>query len=214
MENMGIYNAVRAVPDNAKKPISAGRLRGMTDINPMWRIQALTNQFGPCGLGWKYVIKDKRMENGANGEIAAFVDIDLYYKVDGEWSEAVPGTGGASFVAKEKNGLYVSDECVKMALTDALSVAFKALGGGADVYWAAGQTKYTQTGSERPETQGEKPKFERVKPLCDKCGKPIRPISKNGELFKTAEQLIEYTKRTYGLNLCHNCMREAANEGA
>lgn len=97
MENMGIYNAVRAVPDNAKKPISAGRLRGMTDINPMWRIQALTNQFGPCGLGWKYVIKDKRMENGANGEIAAFVDIDLYYKVDGEWSEAVPGTGGASF---------------------------------------------------------------------------------------------------------------------
>ena len=123
MENMGIYNAVRVVPDNAKKPISAGRLRGMTDINPMWRIQALTNQFGPCGIGWKYIIKDKRMENGANGEIAAFVDIDLYYKVGDEWSEAVPGTGGASFVAKEKNGLYVSDECFKMALTDALSVA-------------------------------------------------------------------------------------------
>lgn len=214
MENMGIYNAVREVPDNAKKPISAGRLKGMTDINPMWRIQALTNQFGPCGLGWKYVIKDKRMENGANGEIAAFVDIDLYYKVGDVWSEPVPGTGGASFVSKEKNGLYVSDECFKMALTDALSVAFKALGGGADVYWAAGRTKYTQAGNGQPETQGQKPEFERVEPLCDRCGQPILPVKKNGKMVKTAEQLMEYTKKTYGFNLCYSCMRKVANESA
>ena len=42
MENMKIYEAVRKVPDSAKKNISAGRLKGMTDINPMWRIKALT----------------------------------------------------------------------------------------------------------------------------------------------------------------------------
>jgi hypothetical protein len=153
-----IYNAVRQVPENAKKPIRGGRLSGMTDINPMWRIKTLTEQFGVCGIGWKYAITDKRLEQGANGEIAAFVDIDLYIKVDGEWSEPIPGTGGSSFVAKERNGMYTSDECFKMALTDALSVACKALGFAADVYWEKDRTKYDipQVGAEKPElTKGQ-----------------------------------------------------------
>ncbi len=86
-----------------------------------------------------------RMETGANGEISAFMDISLYYKYNGEWSEAVPGTGGSAFITKEKSGLYTSDECYKMALTDALSVACKALGIAADVYWDKDKTKYDKT---------------------------------------------------------------------
>lgn len=143
MNNLDIYNRVRVVPKEAQKAITAGRIKGMTDINPMWRIQVLTEQFGVCGIGWKYVITDKQIIEGANGERCAFVDIDLYVKVNGEWSEAIQGTGGSSFVASERNGLYTSDECFKMALTDALSVSCKALGIGADVYWAGGRTKYT-----------------------------------------------------------------------
>lgn len=65
--------------------------------------------------------------------------------MNGEWSEAIQGIGGSSFVTNEKNGLYTSDECFKMALTDAISVACKALGMGADVYWDKDSTKYDQT---------------------------------------------------------------------
>jgi hypothetical protein len=71
------------------------------------------------------------------------VDIKLYIKIEGEWSDPIPGTGGSSFVTKEKMGLYTSDECFKMALTDAISVACKALGFGADVYWDKDRTKYS-----------------------------------------------------------------------
>lgn len=138
MNNMDIYDATRKVPKEAQKQIGGGRLKGMTDINPMWRIETLTRQFGPCGIGWKYTIDNKWIEDGNDGEKAAFVDVSLYIKVNGEWSDAIPGTGGSSFVAKEKSGLYTSDECYKMALTDAISVACKALGFGADVYWNAG----------------------------------------------------------------------------
>lgn len=152
-ENMRIYNQVRAVPQEAKREITAGRLKGKTDINPMWRIKALTEQFGTCGIGWKYVITDKRLEAGADGEMSAFVDIDLFIKVGGEWSEAIPGTGGSAFVAKERNGLYTSDECFKMALTDAISVACKALGFGADVYWQADATKYTPRENAQPKAE-------------------------------------------------------------
>ena len=153
--NMRIYNQVRVVPQEAKREIAAGRLKGKTDINPMWRIKALTEQFGVCGIGWKYVITDKRLEAGADGEISAFVDIDLFIKIGGEWSEAIPGTGGSAFVAKERNGLYTSDECFKMALTDAISVACKALGFGADVYWQADATKYTTRENAQPKAESD-----------------------------------------------------------
>ena len=42
MENMEIYDRVKSTPQTALKPISAGRLKGMSDINPMYRIQILT----------------------------------------------------------------------------------------------------------------------------------------------------------------------------
>lgn len=149
MNNMDIYNAFAGVPDNAKKTIGGGRLKGMTDINPMWRIKMLTEKFGACGIGWKYKITDKQIVEGTDGVICVFMDIDLFVKVNGEWSEAIAGTGGSQLIAKESKGLYTNDECFKMALTDAISVACKALGMGADVYWASGRTKYDLANDEK-----------------------------------------------------------------
>lgn len=141
MDNLSIYEKYREVPQEAKKTINGGRMNGKTDINPMWRIKCLTEQFGACGIGWYYNPIKKWLERSDN-EVAAFVDIELYVKVDGEWSMPISGTGGSMFVAKEKNGLYVSDECYKMATTDAISVACKQLGFGADVYWQSDKSKY------------------------------------------------------------------------
>lgn len=221
MENLGIYESVRQVPQSAQREIQAGRLKGKTDINPMWRIKALTEQFGPCGIGWKYIITDKRLENGANNEVSAFVDIDLFIKVDGVWSDAIPGTGGSAFVASERNGLYTSDECFKMALTDAISVSCKALGFGADVYWAKDATKYT------PRTADQKPSKEEMdafnaqykrdveKNTCKDCGKPIYPVTHGGKKYSVAE-IAENARKTYKEPLCWACMmaRRKANESS
>jgi hypothetical protein len=142
MANLDIYNAVRKVPAEAQKKISGGRLNGKTDINPVWRIKALTELFGACGIGWKYEIVRLWLEQGAKDETAAFSEIKLYIKNGTEWSDGIPGIGGSMFIATEKSGLYTSDECYKMATTDALSVACKALGVGADIYWEADKSKY------------------------------------------------------------------------
>ena len=144
MEKMEIYNRVRQVPDEAKKAISAGRLKGMTDINPMWRIKKLTEEFGPCGIGWWTKVTDRWTET-VGDETCAFVDLELYIKVGDEWSKPITGSGGSKLATKERSGVYVSDECYKMAETDALSVACKKLGIGADVYFSADRTKYSQT---------------------------------------------------------------------
>lgn len=148
MDNMVLYETGREVPANAKKPITGGRLKGMTDINPMWRIKILTQMFGPCGIGWWYEITDKRIvHDEITGQKAAFVDILLFY-VDpnsGAVSHGVPGTGGAGFVERERNGPYMTDECFKKALTDAISVSAKALGIGASVYWDRDETKHRRS---------------------------------------------------------------------
>lgn len=153
--NLRIYEQVRKVPETAQKKITGGRLNGMTDINPMWRIKTLTEVYGPCGIGWYTEIKDQRLERGSNDSVAAFVTIDLYVKDNGEWSKPIPGTGGSMFVAKEHSGLYTDDECFKKAYTDALSVACKALGIGADVYWEKDRTKYdsAQHSADMPKSQ-------------------------------------------------------------
>ena len=144
--NLDLYNRVREVPEEAKKPIKGGRLKGMTDINPMWRIKKLTEEFGQCGIGWYYTIDDKWIDTSmAKDEITANVIISLYYKVGDEWSMPVQGIGGSMLLAMEKNGLYTNDECYKMATTDAISVACKAIGMGADVYWDKDNTKYNDS---------------------------------------------------------------------
>lgn len=168
-DNLAIYNAVRQPPKEALKEIQAGRMKGKSDINPMWRLKVLTEQFGMCGVGWKYIITKQWLETGGKDEQSAFVNIELFVKVDGEWSAAIPGTGGSSFVAAESRGLYTSDECFKMALTDAISVACKALGVAADIYWNSDRSKYDKPQPEKP--QPEKP--------------PTKPIEQ-----KTTEKVV------------------------
>ena len=165
--NLSIFNKVRKVPDNALKQINAGRLKGMSDVNPVWRILAMTDTFGVCGVGWKYEITKQWTETYGN-EIKGFCNINMFIKVDGEWSDAIPGTGGASFVAMERNGAYVSDEVYKMALTDALSVAMKSIGVAADIYFSKGAdlgTKYAineQVANGSLPTQSTDPNLEAI----------------------------------------------------
>lgn len=156
--NMRIYDAVRSVPPEAIKPITAGRLKGKSDINPMWRIKVLTERFGPCGDGWytegvRYwtVIQEKSME------MAVFCELQLHTRSENGWSAPIYGIGGNTVIAAEKNGLYLDDEAYKKAYTDALSVACKALGIGADVYWQSDRTKYSGV-TEPEQTAGKNTK--------------------------------------------------------
>lgn len=178
MDNMEIYEKVRKCPDNALKKIQAGRLKGKSDINPMWRIKALTENFGACGIGWYYDITKQWIEQGANGELSAFCNINLYVKLGGDWSKPIQGTGGSAFVAREKSGLYTSDECYKMALTDAISVACKALGFAADVYWDSDGTKYSAQREQGNAQQDNQPI------ICKVCGKPIQGAKDDSGIFR------------------------------
>lgn len=142
---LDLYNRVRAVPAEAKKEILAGRLKGKSDISPLWRIQTLTREFGPAGIGWYTEIADKQVETATNGERAIYLHIRLYIRDEkGEWSKPIEGFGGAMILSNESKGAYLDDDAFKKAYTDAISQACRSLGIGADVYWANDATKYQQ----------------------------------------------------------------------
>jgi hypothetical protein len=144
-DNMRFYGKVQDTPLEAQKSFNNGRFSG-TDINPMWRIKKLTEVFGPTGFGWwtqniNYIFQ----ESPETKEIAVFCELELVVKdpETGEESHPIYGVGGNTFVASRKAGLQSSDEAMKMAYTDALSIACKALGFSHDIYYSKDKTKYT-----------------------------------------------------------------------
>ena len=207
--NMIFYDYGRSVPEVAMKLINAGRLKGMSDINPMWRIKTLTEMFGPCGIGWWYEIIDKRLEHDPiSRQTAAFVEIKLFYidPESGKESHGIPGLGGASFVAQERNGAYMSDECEKMALTDAISVAAKALGIAADVYFAKDRTKYDTPQPKEPEaSKPEAPKKDNISLKCEECGMFIEDYIAQDGTKTSAFKIAKLTKKETGKCLCKSC---------
>ena len=133
----------------------------------------------------------------------AIVDLNLYIKVDGEWSKPIYGTGGNVLLRKGST----SDEGYKMALTDALSVACKALGIGADVYFAKDKTKYTAA----PAAQEAKPepKQEVKTYICADCKKPIEDYMSGGKVRLTSQDIAMRSMDAYGRTLCMACSKLA-----
>ena len=67
------WEKLKEPPEWAMSKITGGKLGGKTDINPMWRIQAMTETFGPCGIGWKMQLVNTTITDGANSEKLIFV---------------------------------------------------------------------------------------------------------------------------------------------
>ena len=233
MENMTIYEAGRSVPIEAQKAFSNGSFSG-TDINPMWRIKKLTELFGPAGVGWYTEVLSERSETYGD-TVMAIVDINLYIKVDGEWSKPIFGTGGNQLVQATKSGARPSDEGYKKAYTDALSIACKALGIGADIWFSKDPdvsdptSKYADEYIRIGGTPAEAPPAgwvnEPPRPatmtvysvndlVCEDCGKPITEYKTKAGKTYSAEDVASMNFKSYGKRLCSKCGYKYKNGGA
>lgn len=189
MDNMELWSKMKDTPEDAKRAITGGKLNGFTDIKPMWRFQRLTEVFGPCGFGWCYRIVRQQEISGANGEVMVTVDIELLVQSGGEWSKPIPGTGGNMLISTEKGKLVTNDEAYKMALSDAIGTACKALGMSADVYMSGKgrDSKYQNRGD-----NGQSQSMDRAKAAADTviqfgpyAGRTLREIynDRNGKAY-------------------------------
>lgn len=198
MNNLEIWEKYKEVPQNALKDFDNGKFKG-TDINTMWRIKCLTEQFGICGVGWYYITKKLWTEKCDNGDIFAFAEIELFVKYNNEWSMPISGNGGNKLQRVKKDGdITTSDEAYKMAVTDAIGNACRNLGFGANVYWQNDKTKYTEYQTKTTTTQKVEEKKEQYWSgiQCEECTEDL------------TTKVAKYSKEKYGKFLCYNCQQD------
>ena len=147
-DNMKIYEGHREAPKEALKTLQAGRLKGMSDINPQWRIEALTETYGLYGVGWFVQIKgDEFVDLPETQEKMIFLTLELYVRDwsipdEYKWFGPAIGIGGDYVIVRDKNGVHGNDEAYAMAMTDALGKAAKLFGIANDIYRGKFDSKY------------------------------------------------------------------------
>jgi hypothetical protein len=107
----------------------AGGFSG-TAIKPIWSIHRMTEEFGPCGIGWG-VNKPTFQVVHSSDEALVYCTVSIWH---GSKENTVFGVGGDKAIAKNRNGTFTDDEAFKKAFTDAMTNAMKLIGVGADVH--------------------------------------------------------------------------------
>lgn len=217
---MRIYNAARSVPADALSTIEGGPLKGKSNINPQIRWELMTRLFGPVGQNVRIEQVARWSESTGQGEVAVFCEVNLYYREDAtkEWSAPVFGQGGSMLMRRSTewvNGqpvstVHIDDEAYKKAYTDAVSVACKALGFAADVYYKQEDTKYGAFRAENPapqQTEGPAPQepqewpwtqgFKEIAPDAPNWKASVTQVSKMANL--TPEEILTRITAKYNI---------------
>ena len=131
-ETLTLWNTLKRTDPRATKPFTrSGGFRG-TQIDPAWRLERMTEVFGPVGRGWGYEQVEWTIV-----ERMVFVCVKLWYRdpASGEVLWTGPQWGGTEIVRRRRDGAEApDDECFKMSVTDALGKCMLQIGLAADIY--------------------------------------------------------------------------------
>lgn len=133
-ENTKLWDILgRTDPAHTKGFTRGGGFKG-TAIKPMWSFRRMTEEFGPCGIGWGVGEPVFQVVPGSDGEVLVYCTASVWYTQGEAISRTVYGVGGDKVVNKFSTGLKGDDEAFKKAFTDAVTNALKLIGVGADVH--------------------------------------------------------------------------------
>jgi len=129
--NLALWNRLKRTDPRSTKPFTRFGFKG-TQIDPTWRLQMMTEAFGPVGKGWGYEQLEWTVQ-----ERMVFVCVRIWYK-DAETGEICwtgPQWGGTEMMRRRRDGSEEpNDEAFKMSTTDAIGKCALQLGLAADVY--------------------------------------------------------------------------------
>lgn len=175
-ENTKLWDKLgKTDPSHTKAFTRGGGFKG-TAIKPMWSYRRMTEEFGPCGIGWGVGDPSFQVVPGHDGEMLVFCTASIWYGVD---RATVYGVGGDKVVGKNKYGLSSDDEAFKKAFTDAVTNALKLIGVGADVHMGMfDDNKYVNT--MREEFSGDQQQKRQVGWTNDGTTRTAHSLKKEG----------------------------------
>lgn len=132
-ENKALWRRVCVTDPKAVKPITGKQYSGNSP-KPYWIVERLTDEFGPCGIGWGFNILNERIERFSDSDTLHIAVVRLWYVMDGKRGELEQiGQTKASYMTNA--GKFMLDEdAPKKSVTDALIKCASYLGFAGDIF--------------------------------------------------------------------------------
>lgn len=131
--NKALWKRAFMTDPRAVKPITGKQYKGNSP-KPYWIVERLTDEFGPCGIGWGFNIVSERFERFSETESLHVAVVRLWYELDGKRGEFEQvGQTRSSYVTA--GGKFTVDEdAPKKSVTDALVKCASYLGFAGDIF--------------------------------------------------------------------------------
>lgn len=132
-ENLALWFRVEKTDPKHVKPITGKQYSGNSP-KPHYMVWRLTQEFGPCGIGWGYDITDERIERFSETDTLHIVKLDFWYELNGQTGHIQQmGQTIASYVTSQGK-FKVDEDAPKKSVTDALVKCASYLGFAGDIF--------------------------------------------------------------------------------
>lgn len=133
MDNKSLWNKAFTTDPRAVKPITGKQYSGNSP-KPYWIVERLTDEFGPCGIGWGFQIVSERFERFSDVDSLHVAVVRFWYVTDGKRGELEQiGQTKASYMSS-KDKFVLDEDAPKKSVTDALVKCASYLGFAGDIF--------------------------------------------------------------------------------
>lgn len=157
--NKALWSRVCVTDPKAVKAITGKQYQGNSP-KPYWIVERLTEEFGPCGIGWGFSIVSERMERLTESDVLHVAVVNFWYVLDDKRGEVEQIGQTKAVYAKRDGTLLVDEDAPKKSVTDALVKCASYIGFAGDIF--AGRwddSKYVE--SARKHYEADEPKDEK-----------------------------------------------------
>ena len=133
MDNKALWKRAFVTDPRAVKPITGKQYSGNSP-KPYWIVERLTDEFGPCGIGWGFSIINERFERFSETDSLHVAVVSFWYMLDGQRGELQQvGQTKASYMSS-KGSFILDEDAPKKSVTDALVKCASYLGFAGDIF--------------------------------------------------------------------------------
>lgn len=133
MSNLALWDRVSKTDPNAVKPITGKQYQGNSP-KPYYIVERLTQEFGPCGIGWGMNVINERFERFSDTDTLHVALVELWY-ILGEKRGSLCQMGQTKASYMSSKGAFILDEdAPKKSVTDALVKCASYLGFAGDIF--------------------------------------------------------------------------------
>ncbi len=157
MTNTDLWDRVCKTDPKHVKPITGKQYSGNSP-KPYYIVRRLTEEFGPCGTGWGFDIKNERFERLSDTDVLHVALVEFWYGADRKSFQQMGQTKAVYMSSKDR--LIVDEDAPKKSVTDALVKCASYLGFAGDIFM--GQWDDSKYVAELKKEFGEESDLERT----------------------------------------------------